>query len=48
MGNLHDFDITSDLVAFEQLTLQDKYLLHCLHKLCSQVTVIATKIVTSV
>lgn len=38
MGNLHDFDIVNDLVAFEQLTPQDKYLLHCLHRLCLQVT----------
>ncbi|ELT94102.1 hypothetical protein CAPTEDRAFT_227954 [Capitella teleta] len=38
MGNLADFDVETDRVPYDNLLPQDKYMLHQLAQLCSEVT----------
>lgn len=37
MGNLADFDVETDRVPYDNLLPQDKYMLHQLAQLCSEV-----------
>ena len=39
LGNLHDFDPMEDLLPYESLLPQDRYMLHLLYEFGQQVTV---------
>ena len=40
LGNLHDFDPMEDLLPYESLLPQDRYMLHLLYEFGQQVTVL--------